>query len=115
MLFILVLVFMIALFVLLFFIPKMKKILVFQEGILLSWMMSGLIRKDSLMMSFDQIIHVEFKAENNKYESISLTYYSKREIKEIELDCSLSDQQVNSLADHLRKKKVNVLVRSLGS
>ncbi len=104
---------MVILIILLFVFPKMKKILVFEEGILLSWMMSGLIRKDSLMMSFDQIIHIEFKPDKGSYESMSVTYYSNREIKEIDLDCRLTPNQVTSLTDHLRKKKVNVLMRPM--
>jgi hypothetical protein len=103
----------IALALPLFVIPRMKSMFIFKEGILLSWLLKGIMRKDPLLISYDQMIQVEFFTQPGHSfsvycENINLSYYNNKSIREVELECRLSEAEVESLTQYLRNKHVNV-------
>ncbi len=99
-------------------IPKAKKILIFKEGILLSWLANGVFRHDPLYLLNENLITVEFVEDRDaksRYTNFSKTivihYHYEQHFRTVELSCNFPLEQVREFIDHFRSNKINVVLR----
>ncbi len=99
-------------------IPQAKKILIFEEGVLLSWLANGVFRRDPLYLLNDNLITIEFIEDidsSGRYIAQSKTmvvhYHYGMSFRTIELSCNFPVKQIRELIRHFRRHKINVVLR----
>ncbi len=95
--------------------PRAKKILIFEEGVLLSWLAQGVFRKDPLYLLNDNLVTVEFIEDREgedatRSKTMIIHYHYNMNFRSIELACNFTLKQVRVLIRHFRSRRINVVL-----
>ena len=110
-----------ALMFLTFIFPKLKRVLIFKEGILLSWMMNGVFRREPLFIEYERMISVrmvgERKSNSNevqyKTNVLQVLYYFDMQFKTLEIDCNFDSKITKELISIFKKQKIHLMLSGI--
>lgn len=99
-----------------FVLPRLKRVLIFEDGFLLSWMLNGVFKKEPLFIEYERLISVrligELKKENVEQgcKTIQLLYLYDEQFKTLEFECNFSLPFTHKLIKLLKSYSVNLML-----